>query len=189
MGVHRATPQRIHTANAGMGKGCGLDATHQHHVIDSWIRGLSERLRRVRVLYGDWAQAVQSGVLRFGKVTAVYLDPPYAHAVKRHTGLYSEESATVSDGVRAWCIKNGGKRSLRIALAGYEGEHDELEQHGWSVESWKPHGKGYASQSSEGSQGRKNVSRERVWYSPHCLPRVEPTAQGLLLQSPTAARG
>ena len=169
-GIHRATPaQRIHTADVG--RGAGMDATHQRKVIAGWIESLSERLRRVRVLYGDWSQAVQSGVLRYGKVAAVYLDPPYAHSVGRHEGLYAEESATVSDDVRAWCLANGDKPRLRIALAGYEGEHDELEAHGWTVEAWKPHGKGYATQSKEGSQGRRNVKRERVWYSPHCLPR------------------
>ena len=184
-GIHRATAprQRVATSDAGRGSsGCGLDATHQRHVIESWITILSERMRRVRVLCGDWSQAVQRGVMQWASVKAVYFDPPYAHRAKRDTGLYGDtESATVADDVRAWCAENGDNPRLRIALAGYEGEHEHLESLGWSVEAWKPHGHGYAAQASKAEQGKANVKRERVWYSPHCPPRVEQGAQGLLL--------
>jgi|13_taG_2_1085334.scaffolds.fasta_scaffold02823_9 hypothetical protein len=164
MGVHSASTfrQRIHAGNAGMG--VHSDASS----IDRMMR-LSQRMRRVRILCGDWSKAVQSGVIRYGTITGVYLDPPYSDAAKRKADLYSEDSLTVADDVRKWCAENGDDPKLRIALAGYEGEHEELERIGWAVEAWKPRGLGYASQAKHVEQGRENVNRERVWFSPHCL--------------------
>jgi len=163
-GVHSTSTsrQRIHAGNAGMG------VHSEASSIDRMMR-LSKRMRRVRILCGDWSKAVQSGVIRYGTTTGVYLDPPYSEAAKRKADLYSEDSLTVADDVRAWCAENGDDPKLRIALAGYEGEHEELERIGWTVEEWKPHGHGYASQAKHVEQGRENVNRERVWFSPHCL--------------------
>lgn len=63
-------------------------------------------------------------------------------------------------------VFGGDDPLLRIALCGYDGEHNVLEEHGWSVQAWKAHG-GYGSQ-GEG-QGRANARRERIWFSPACL--------------------
>lgn len=177
MGIHRRTPlQRAHTADAGM----GADATHQRDLINGWICALEERIRRVRILHGDWSQCVQSGVLRLRRVKScgVYFDPPYDHAVGRHEGLYSNEdqSSAASAAVRAWCIENGDNPKLRIALAGYEGEHEM--PNNWSVSEWTPHGQGYSGQ-SDNEQGTANVKRERLWLSPHCLKPAKVT-QGSL---------
>ena len=79
--------------------------------------------------------------------------------------LYRVESGTVAHDVRDWCQANGDDPKLRIALCGYEGEHDALESAGWSVVAWETLG-GYASQSS---RGNANARRERVWFSPHCV--------------------
>ena len=148
-----------------------MDATYQKELIEQWIGILSERLRRVRILHGDWSRAVQSGVLRYGSRCAIYLDPPYLVSAKRTEGLYSTDCATVADDVRAWCIENGENPRLRIALAGYEGEHEMPDS--WECVAWSPHGHGYASRAST-SQAKENVKRERVWFSPHCLRPDDP---------------
>jgi hypothetical protein len=49
---------------------------------------------------------------------------------------------------------------LRIALCGYEGEHD---MPGWTLEIGKATNGGY------GKEGNGNAKRERIWFSPHCL--------------------
>jgi hypothetical protein len=51
---------------------------------------------------------------------------------------------------------------LRIALCGYEGEHDMPPT--WECVAWKANG-GYSSQNGEGNA---NPNRERIWFSPHC---------------------
>jgi hypothetical protein len=164
MGVQRASMQRSHTGNVG--RGVGLDATYQSQLISSWIDLLCERLRRVRVLHGDWSRCVQPGVLRYGKITGIYFDPPYMYSANRTEGLYSTDSEDVAERVRQWCIENGDRNDLRIALAGYEGEHDMPDS--WECVEWKPHGKGYAA-GADDTQAVENVGRERVWFSPHCL--------------------
>jgi hypothetical protein len=47
---------------------------------------------------------------------------------------------------------------LRVALCGHDGEHNELEAMGWTVETWNK-GSGY--------QGADD--RERIWFSPACI--------------------
>ena len=47
---------------------------------------------------------------------------------------------------------------LRIALCGHDGEHNELEAMGWTLETWDKAG---------GYQGADD--RERIWFSPGCL--------------------
>ena len=191
-GVHKAAlhRKRIHTGDAGMGvhkaalhrnciqtgdAGKGAKYSADMESVQQWLRVLSERLRPVRILCGDWSRAVQSGVLRYGSVTGIYLDPPYAYDAKREANLYSTDSATVAHDVREWCIENGDNPKFRIALAGYDTEHGELVDHGWTVSEWTPHGHGYASGAEKNEQGKENVKRERLWLSPHCLHAKQET--------------
>ena len=53
---------------------------------------------------------------------------------------------------------------LRIALCGYEGEHDMPAS--WECVAWKAAG-GYGGQSQD--HDNPNAKRERIWFSPHCL--------------------
>jgi hypothetical protein len=93
---------------------------------------------------------------------AQYADwPPYMDS--RTEGLYAADSLSVAAEVRHWAIENGNNRLLRIALCGYEGEHDLP---GWDCVEWKAKG-GYGSQGK--GTGRENAGRERIWFSPHCL--------------------
>jgi hypothetical protein len=139
-----------------------------------WFAYLSARLRHVRIVNGDWKRVCTPGAMltlpvRQGKgIAGVFLDPPYAAATGRAMGLYSEDSATVADDVRQWCLDNGANPKVRIVLAGYETEHQELEAHGWRVVEWFADGwlkGGMANQSDDGHAQH----RERLWCSPHCL--------------------
>lgn len=57
---------------------------------------------------------------------------------------------------------------MRIALCGYDGEH---EMPGWTAVPWKAQG-GYGSQGA--GRGRDNAVREVVWFSPGCLVSKTP---------------
>lgn len=121
------------------------------------IAALSDRLRRVRVLHGDWEQAVTQAVTtRFG-LTGVFLDSPYTEESGRDMRIYAADSGTVGHDVHAWAVANGNNPLLRIAVCGYEGEYEWPD--GWRKAAWKNLG------------GKKeNRERERIWFSPHCLP-------------------
>jgi DNA adenine methylase len=164
-GVNR---QRVHLGNTGQGNaGTGEQGLY------AWMEALAARLARVRVCCGDWSRVCgPSPTVNLG-LTGVFLDPPYSGEAGRDNNLYERESLTVAHDVRQWCLENGDNPLLRIALCGYEDEgHEELLDAGWDVLNWKASG-GYG---SRGSQGSLNASRERIWFSPHCLaPERLPT--------------
>ncbi|HEX4334740.1 MAG TPA: DNA adenine methylase [Polyangiaceae bacterium] len=151
--------------------GTWLNALHALQVPEAppcfeWFQRLMLRLRRVRFANGDWKRVLGDSVLGKGKNVggrrpcAVFLDPPYSHEV-RDPYLYSEDDAAISALVREWALEHGDDPDLRIALCGYEGEHEMPAS--WTVHAWKA-ARGYAKESNE------NRSRERIWFSPHCLP-------------------
>ena len=90
----------------------------------------------------------------------MFFDPPYLDNCE---ATYNHND-DVRAAVRAYCLERGDDPRMRIALCGYEGEHD---MPGWDCYAWKTQG-GYGSQ-SEGGAGRVNSERERIWFSPHCL--------------------
>ena len=127
---------------------------------------LAERLRRVRVCCGDWERVCgPSPTTKLG-ITGVFLDPPYADEADRQSDLYARDSADVAHRVSEWALANGDNPLMRIALCGYEGEHQMPEC--WECVAWKARG-GYGSQGN--GRGRENAGRERVWFSPHCSRR------------------
>ena len=132
---------------------------------DKDIRVLSERMKKVRALCGDWKRAVTPSVL-FGElksdhVTGVFLDPPYG--IDRRSCYGTDDNPQTSADVRGWCMENGQNPRLRIVLAGSGIEHSELESHGWTVVAWE--GGGYLFSDN----AKKNASLERLWMSPGCL--------------------
>lgn len=131
--------------------------------IESWLAALSERLRGVRVACGDWRRVLGDSVTVKHGTTAVFLDPPYTVRAE----LYSASDRCIFDDVWAWAIENGDRADMRIALCGYEDGREAPP--GWSVLAWKARG-GYGSQGKDGSV---NATRERIWFSPHCLPPVQ----------------
>lgn len=164
-GVHRKLP---HLGDAGTGVAvaeCISDRTSGTRAeLLAYMRELSDRLRRVRVCCGDWSRVCgPSPTVKLG-TTGVFLDPPYADEADRTENLYSVDDLSVAHEVRNWAIANGDNPDLRIALCGYEGEHQMPET--WECVAWKARG-GYGSQGQ--NQARENSRKERIWFSPHCL--------------------
>ncbi len=133
--------------------------------LESYMIRLSERLRRVRVVCGNWDRIISPSVTTFHGVTGIFLDPPYSDKAGRDPKLYGHDSLTVAHDVREWCIKNGDNPLFCIALCGYDTEHEMPE--GWTVFSWKTQG-GYGHIHKENNT-KANRLRERIWFSPHCL--------------------
>lgn len=140
-----------------------------------WFARLALRLRRVRVACGDWTRVLGPSVLGKGKNVggrrpcAVFLDPPYDPDL-RCRYLYTEDDPAISAQVREWAIEHGDDPDLRIALCGYEGEHAMPSS--WREYAWTA-ARGYA------AEGNVNRSKERIWFSPHCLPLEGPRQASL----------
>ena len=116
---------------------------------------LACRLEHVRVLSGDWSRVVTSAMTTRLGLTGIFLDPTYTLESGRGHGLYASDDLNIGHRVRDWAVENGKSPLLRIALCGYDGEYQIPSN--WSVFDWK------------GAAGR-NGHRERIWFSPHCLP-------------------
>jgi hypothetical protein len=140
-----------------------------------WFLALQERLRRVRVVCGDWKRVLGDSVLGTTKSRnsgmnpcGLFFDPPYSHE-ERDPDLYAVDDAAIATQVREWCLAHDDDPDLRIALCGYEGEHEMPPT--WTKHAWKAH-RGYAGEDNQ------NVHRERIWFSPHCLS-LDPAQRSL----------
>jgi len=163
----------------------------------NWFSRLRDRLRTVRVCCGDWLRVCdsESVTTRLG-LTGIFLDPPYCHDIERmhkwaaqlresgdgakpppkkkkssnrDDNLYASDAEDVDllvARVHNYCLERGGNPQIRIGLCGYAGEHDDLEQLGWECVAWEAQG-GYGNRSEV---GKANAERERIWFSPHCVP-------------------
>lgn len=134
----------------------------------SWMRALSDRLRAVRVVCGDWTRICGGDWQDHAGVCGMFFDPPYGVS-DRASGIYHHESLTVAADVNAWVLDRGARSSYRIVLAGYREEHQNLLSAGWTERIWKACG-GYGNRSkSKGRTGNQNENRETLFFSPHCL--------------------
>ena len=181
MGINRQIPhlgntgqginrKRPHLSDAGVGinrqiphDNGGSCAEWSAH-LQSMMRALADRLRRVRVCCGDWQRIIGATPTENLGMTGVFLDPPYSFEAGRDMGLYAEDSGDVAHDVRRWAIANGDNPLLRIALCGYGSEHDMPAS--WERFAWKAHG-GYSNLGN--GAGKANKLREMVWFSPACL--------------------
>jgi DNA adenine methylase len=154
-GINRKLP---HLGNGGLG------INRQLVNIQDYMQQLAERLRRVRVCCGDWSRVCSPAVTIHHGTTGIFMDPPYSDEANRDSDIYSCDSGDVAHAVRKWAIELGSDPLARIALCGYEGEHEMPES--WECVAWKAPG-GYGSQGNE--RGRENAGRERIWFSPYCL--------------------
>jgi D12 class N6 adenine-specific DNA methyltransferase len=193
-GVHRQLP---HLGNAGKGvhrqlphlgnAGTGATESARTSATRTYMRELAERLRSVRVCCGDWSRVCgPTPTVKLG-ITGVLLDPPYAVGANRTDDLYAVDDTDVAHEVRTWALANGDNPDLRIALCGYDGEHEMPET--WTRVDWKARG-GYGSQGD--GRGRENAAKERIWFSPHCLdtgsrlPFYEPSGRSAWEESEPA---
>jgi hypothetical protein len=166
-GVHRQLPnlgdagrgllrRRLHLGTAGRGD--------EPTPLSNYLGALAARLRRVRVACGDWTRVLGNSCTWRHGTTGIFLDPPYDDGELD----YAAGGRGISAHVRAWAIEHGDDPRLRIALCGYEGEHEMPST--WRVHAWKAHG-GFGSQRRGDPNG--NPYRERVWFSPGCLAPQE----------------
>ena len=159
---------RVHLGNSGRGVsrqivhlGNGQGVNRKIDSLTEYFESLAGRMRRVRVTCGDWTRVCGPSGTHIHGLTAVFLDPPYTG----HSDIYRVDSETVAHAVREWAIANGKNPLMRIALCGYEGEHQMPGD--WDCVAWNA-GAGYSGQAAkEGPKG--NGKKERVWFSPHCL--------------------
>lgn len=159
---HLSSAQGVNRKLPHLSEGRGVN---RKLFIEQWFADLADRLRDVRVACGDWSRVTGPAVLDAGGgITGIFLDPPYSSA--EHSIEYAQGQTDVASDVLEWCAANGGNPSLRIVLAGYDGEHNTLEAQGWRAVAWKARG-GYGSQGD--GRGRDNSVRERLWLSPHCM--------------------
>lgn len=158
-GVNR---QLVHLGNKGQGEQQGAGREPPARLVP-WFRALCDRLARVRVCSGDWSRVCGPSVTFKHGMTGVFLDPPYADSADRQADLYREDCLRIAHDVREWAIENGRNPLLRVALCGYEGEHEMPAD--WSVYAWSA-GDGFGGQAEERTG---NGKRERIWFSPACL--------------------
>jgi hypothetical protein len=147
-GINRKLP---HLGDAGRG-------------IAAMLAPLSDRLRRVRVVCGDWRRVVGDSVTVKHGPTGIVLDPPYTDGFDAEGGCYSAGGgADVWRDAAAWAVEAGEDKRLRIVLCGYEGAWEAPAD--WRAVPWKARG-GYDGQGDGSNQNRR---RERLWLSPGCL--------------------
>ena len=157
-GVNRQLP---HLGSSGGGNGIHL--LRRNNTLYNIIAALSERMRTVRVCSGDWSRVCGPSVTWKHGLTAVFLDPPYAAEAKRQDDLYRRDCDQIAHAAREWAVENGTNPLMRIALCGYDGEHQMPAD--WSEYRWSARG-GFGSQAIEQTGNRH---KERIWFSPHCL--------------------
>lgn len=179
MGVH-SIGQIPHVGHGGKGVhnigkiphvghgGMGVQEPYKESVY-VWFRELSERLRNVRVVCGDWSRVCGGDWQTNNGMCGMFFDPPYGHDAGRTNTLYHREDDCAAQ-VAKWCYERGSRKDYRIVLAGYDTEHAWLEQEGWRVFEWSAVGGYSVSDDDEESDSpnRGNRHRERLWLSPHC---------------------
>ena len=164
-GVNR---QRPYLGNAGQG-----ECARRLQNLVAWFQRLADRLRNVDVCCGDWERICgYTPTKHRASPCSVFLDPPYSQDHGLDTVYGEHHDPGVAARVRKWCIGRGQELDMRIALCGYDTEHGELEsEHGWNAVAWKSQG-GYGNQ-GKSSRGADNAWRERIWFSPGCLPEFD----------------
>lgn len=163
-GVNRALP---HLGDAG--QGVNRELPHLGNAgqerLTAYMRTLADRLTTVRITCGDWRRVLKPSVTRATAgpgITGIFLDPPYATSGDLYAATnQTDEHKTISAEVRQWCIDKASS-DFRIVLCGFDGEHDELLDRGWTVEAGRAGGgAGYNTDADAGK-------RERLWVSPAC---------------------
>lgn len=136
--------------------------------LDAHIAAVSNRIRYMQILCGDWQRALPDSLLEnTTQPIAIFLDPPYSHA-NRNTTVYQHDDPDIAAQVRAWAIRHGNSPHLRIACCGFaDRDHDfppDWERLYWNTSS------GYAGMRKYGLN--QNRFLECITFSPHCFRPV-----------------
>lgn len=150
----------------------------------TWMRALSARLRHVRIINGNWRRVCTTGAAHTIPVrqdngpAGVFLDPPYDSSI-RSAGLYTAaaDNGDVAAECAQWAASVATDPKWRIVIAGYDTEHEWLEQHGWTAHEWFTAGYLTGGMGNVTAGGTHQQHRERLWASPHCLQPDTPAAQ------------
>jgi len=134
-----------------------------------YIKLLSERMKNVIVLSGDWTRVLASSTIPAldsrPKLSSIFLDPPYM-VYNRQKDLYDkDDNNELAISVYRWALENGDNPYLRIALCGYQGHYDMPSS--WTPYYWKTGG-GYSSV-GKSQQSKINSTKEVVWFNRSCL--------------------
>jgi DNA adenine methylase len=166
-GVHKLSKR----PRIGSG-GVGVQEPYNTNIYQ-WFRKLSERLRNVRVVCGDWTRVCGGNWQNKIGICGVFFDPPYG-IDDRVVGVYGKhDSTTVAGDVNKWCIERGKLPDYRIVLTGYEENMNLVADYGWRYERWKTFG-GYANTAgTNNSRGQENRKREVIYYSPYCINETQ----------------
>jgi site-specific DNA-adenine methylase len=151
---HRHTPQRPALSTHAQGTLAQPDPIKT-------IAAVAERLKKCRILCGDWTRCVTPERIR-DKPVAVLLDPPYGEGDLEYAA--GGNKTNLAQQVAEWAVENGSDPQVRIAYCGYEGVYAFPST--WTCHEWKAQG-GFANQAQK--EGRDNARRERIWFSPSCL--------------------
>ena len=154
-GVHKIS-KRPHIADAGK----GVQEIYNENIY-TWFRQLSERLRYVRVVCGDWTRVCGGNWQDNIGPVGIYFDPPYEN--KDRCDVYAVDCFQMGGLVRKWAIERGALKDYRICISGYD-MNNELSDHGWESYSWETGG-GYSNVSGKKND---NCSKEILWMSPNC---------------------
>lgn len=166
----KGEPQKVKAQLGTLGR--SQYSMGRRHKMPEILEAIQYRMKMTRVLCGDWKKVMKPSVyvykMRGNDKVGFFLDPPYSDKAD-YSQVYKNNDFTVAEQVREWCKENGDNPRYRIALCGYSGEHEELEELGWSTHSWSSKtGFGNILQGASSTE-RTNYKRERVWFSPHCL--------------------
>jgi hypothetical protein len=148
-GPIRQLPLLRGSDGTGVGYGVGVHAGHIRDRLPETFAALARRLKRVRIVHGDWRRVLTRAVTTSHGVTGVSLDPCYDHR-RRLAGLYRIDPPNQSVEVEEWSLENGDDPMMRITLCGKDDEHDSLLPEGWTRHPWRDDG-------------------EVIWASPHCV--------------------
>jgi hypothetical protein len=161
MGIHKMSQRSRDNSGMGINKN-----------IYKWFRQLSNRLRYVRVVCGDWTGVCGGDWQDDTGMVGIFFDPPYGEKANRAI-VYHNDSLSIADDIRNWCLERGDRKTYRIVLSGYFEEHLELLNRGWRYERWSAQG-GYSNMGKEKKQGDKNRHRETLFFSPYCISQNLP---------------
>lgn len=133
---------------------------------------LAERLRRVRVLCGDWHRIcsvpalLRSHVTRQDAIAGIFLDPPY-HWQGRSCQMYEDDgNEALTNAVIQYAIEAGKDPLARVAICGYADRMTMPDD--WTMVTG--HGFfGLQSQNRDKEARQRHAKQDTVWFSPYCL--------------------